>query len=62
MKIAKSDEEIIDELYLASLCRRPKPAEVEAVRAHITTKENRAEAFEDICWALINTNEFLMQH
>ncbi len=58
----KSDGEIIDELYLASLCRRPKPAEVEAVRAHITTKENRAEAFEDICWALINTNEFLMQH
>lgn len=58
----KSDDEVICELYLAGLCRRPEPSEIEAARAHISSKENRSEAFEDICWALINTNEFLMQH
>ncbi|MCH2116867.1 MAG: DUF1549 and DUF1553 domain-containing protein [Pirellulales bacterium] len=58
----KSDDEVICELYLAGLCRQPEPAEIEAARAHVSSKENRSEAFEDICWALINTNEFLMQH
>ena len=58
----RSDDEVICELYLAGLCRQPEPAEIEAARAHIGSKENRSEAFEDICWALINTNEFLMQH
>jgi len=29
---------------------------------HLTSKEDRVEALEDICWAILNTNEFLFQH
>ena len=62
LKEEKSDEEIIRELYLAAVCRQPTDKEMEASMNHIKSKEDRIVAFEDICWAIINTNEFLFQH
>lgn len=62
LKANKSDAEILNELYLAAVCRPPTPAEVEASMKHIAAKQDRVVAFEDICWALLNTNEFLFQH
>jgi hypothetical protein len=62
LKEEKSDEEIIRELYLAAVCRHPTDKEMEASMNHIKSKEDRIMAFEDICWAIINTNEFLFQH
>jgi hypothetical protein len=35
---------------------------MEASIAHLKSKEDRVAAFEDVCWAIINTNEFLFQH
>ena len=58
----KSNEEIISELYLSAVCREPSPKELETSLAHIASKEDRLAAIEDICWALLNTNEFLFQH
>ena len=58
----KSDEEVIRHLYLAGFSRPPQSEELEAAKNHIQSKEDRVAAFEDICWALINTNEFLHQH
>jgi hypothetical protein len=58
----KTDEEIITELYLAGVARKPTAKELETSQKHIASKPDRAAALEDICWAILNTNEFLFQH
>jgi hypothetical protein len=63
-----SDERIVEELYLAALARRPKREEREMIAKHLATTTSakgttlfaaRWQCYEDIIWALINTNEFL---
>jgi hypothetical protein len=58
----KSDEEIINELYLAALSRLPVATEVEAAKKHIAASSDRKLAMEDVGWALLNSKEFLFQH
>ena len=55
-------EELVDEIYLAALCRHPDDAELAAATAHVATRESPADGLEDLCWALLNTDEFLFQH
>src|SRR5690606_35383530 len=57
-----SDAEIITELYLAALCRRPSQMELEATTRHIASQPDRNRGLEDVCWALLNAKEFLFQH
>ena len=58
----KSDHEIVEELYLAALSRLPSTEEREFARRHIAKSDNRAAALADVCWAILNTNEFVFQH
>lgn len=58
----KSDAEIIDLLYLASLSRPALPQEQTTAQAHIKASEDRVKAVEDVAWAVINSKEFLFQH
>jgi hypothetical protein len=58
----KNDTEIVTELYLAALCRPPSEKELQASLAHIAGKPDRVVALEDVCWAILNMNEFLFQH
>lgn len=58
----KNATEAIQELYLAAVCRYPSDAELQAALKHCETRENVADGLEDVCWALINTDEFLFQH
>ena len=58
----KSDEEIIRELYLAALCRTPSEPEMAAAVEHISGSNDRTHGLEDVCWSLLNANEFLFQH
>lgn len=58
----KNDGEIIEELYLSALARKPVAAETEAATKHITSSSDRKLALEDIGWALLNSKEFLFQH
>lgn len=62
LKEGKSDEQIVDELYLAAVCRHPDKAEMEAALGHIRASEDRRAAIEDVAWALLNSKEFLFQH
>ncbi len=62
MTDGKSDSEIITLLYNLAVCRNPSDTELKASLEHIESKEDRVEALEDICWAILNTNEFLFQH
>jgi hypothetical protein len=58
----KKDDEIITELYLAALARKPSEKELQASLSHIASKPDRVLALEDVCWAILNMNEFLFQH
>lgn len=58
----KSDEEIIQTLYLAAVSRKPNAAEQAAAKKHIANSSDRKLALEDIGWAILNTKEFLFQH
>jgi hypothetical protein len=58
----KTDAEIIEQLYLAALARKPVPAELDAATKHIAGGSDRKLALEDIGWALLNSKEFLFQH
>jgi hypothetical protein len=62
VKSKKSDDEVLDELFLATLTRLPNDAERRAFAEHRKAEKDRAAAFTDTMWALINTREFVLNH
>ncbi len=58
----KTDTQIVSELYLAGLCRQPSEPELAAATKHIANAGDRMRGLEDVCWAILNANEFLFQH
>lgn len=60
LQAGKSDDAVIEELFLATLSRHPKTDEVDVAKRVIA--KNRTTGFEDIQWALLNTTEFLVNH
>lgn len=58
----KSAEEIINELYLATLCRLPKAEEVASCQELIAAAPSPQEGYEDVLWALMNSKFFLFVH
>jgi hypothetical protein len=55
----RSDETIVEELYLASLSRPPTPAEAERGVAYLAGGGSRAARAQDLLWALLNSKGFL---
>jgi len=60
LKSGKSDDEIIEELFLASLTRLPTPEEVDVAKRVIA--KDRKTGAENVQWALLNSTEFLVNH
>ncbi len=58
----KSDEQILDELFLVTLSRPPTQSEVSAMLGHVSAQVDKRKAWEDVHWALINSKEFLFRH
>jgi hypothetical protein len=58
----KSDAQIIEEFYLATLSRAPDAAERDFALAHVASSADRPTALADLVWALINSREFLTNH
>ncbi len=54
--------EIIEELYLRTLSRRPLPAEVASLQAQFAQEGDPHKAVNDLFWALLNSQEFLFNH
>jgi hypothetical protein len=57
----KTDAEIVDELYLATLGRPPSLLEKEKQTTLLTSSANRRAACEDLLWGLVNAKEFLLR-
>ena len=57
----KTDAEVLDEFYLAALCRRPTPAEVQKLLAYVGGANDRRAAWEDVLWGVVNSKEFLLR-
>ena len=58
----QSPEAVLDDLYLAALARLPSAEERAAATQHLAKNPDVALSFEDLCWALLNSDEFLFQH
>jgi hypothetical protein len=52
------DEDALGALYLRVLARRPTERELQKCRTYIARVGRRAEAYEDLLWALLNSTEF----
>jgi hypothetical protein len=61
MAAGRSDEAILEELYLAALCRLPSPAEKAAAKKLLARAKDRRGALEDVAWGLVNAKEFLLR-
>jgi len=55
-------EDIIDDLFIRSLSRRPTPREMTAMRALVGDKVKDHAVYEDIFWSLLNSTEFLFNY
>ena len=59
----KDPKKLIENVYLATLSRRPRPDEVAVVVRHIATLDgDLAKAIQDLQFALMNSSEFLLRH
>jgi hypothetical protein len=63
LKLKLADKELVSELYLWSLARYPREAETKVCLDFFKSNgERRAEAAQDLFWALLNSREFLLVH
>ena len=58
----KTDDECLDELFLAALSRLPNERDRSSFAEHRKLVGSRREALIDTMWALINTREFILNH
>jgi hypothetical protein len=58
LKQHERDEDALNALYLRVLARKPTERELQKCRNYITKVGRRAEAYEDLLWALLNSTEF----
>ena len=58
----KKPEEIIENLYIRSMTRKPAASEMNKMMALTVGHDTERKTYEDIFWALLNTTEFAFNH
>lgn len=58
----KSPPQIVDELYLRCLSRRPTEGEHKAIETQLVGAKDPRPPLQDVFWALLNSREFLFNH
>ena len=58
----KSAGEIVDELYVRVLCRKPRAEEKSRLMATLKDQSDPKKSLEDVFWALLNCREFMFNH
>ena len=52
----------MNQLYLAALSRYPTRKELQQAGNYLTTQPDSLKLLEDLFWALLNSNEFILIH
>jgi hypothetical protein len=55
-------DEIIQEVFLRTVSRLPKPEEMARAREDIAAAKEPVDGVRDLLWAMLNTREFLVNH
>jgi hypothetical protein len=64
-RAASRPERCVEELFMAVLTRRPRPAERSKLAKYVReggASKDPKKALADVCWALLNSVEFLTNH
>ena len=61
LKAGRTNAEIVDEFFLAAVCRPASSKEHEQVREYLEKTPHRRKALEDLAWAIINSKEFMVR-
>ncbi len=59
---ARTDGEIIEEIFLSAYARRPAPSEKDRLLTRVAKIPDRREILEDIVWGIVNSKEFVFNH
>lgn len=54
--------EIVVDIYLGALSRRPSDAELQTTLQYVSEQSDQRRALEDVLWTVINTKEFMFNH
>jgi hypothetical protein len=57
-----SPEQRISYLYLAGLARMPNNAEKAELARDVATRRDSIDKYQDLWWAILNSNEFILNH
>jgi hypothetical protein len=58
----KPPAEIIENIYVACLSRKPTPEEKQKLEGLLAAEQNKRVAVDDILWAVLNSREYLFNH
>jgi hypothetical protein len=58
----KDSSEALEQIYLATLARRPSAEETKKLAGYVTKVGDNRKAYSDVIWAVLNSSEFALCH
>src|SRR5262249_6841397 len=62
MQEKKTTPQIIEELYVRCLSRKPTKKETDSLLALVEQEMDKKQALDDVFWSLLNSREFMFNH